>query len=628
MKRSFVQNLDVVYGAVLLGAVAWFVFDFPILRLWLAAAFGLYAVCLWRWPRIWLFALPALLPTFDLAPWSGRFFLNEFDAFVLLTAGILALRKRNSGQGVRGLRALNWILLLLATSYAVAIAIRLWPLPPLTLDSFADYYSPFNSLRVAKGFIWALLLYRPLTRELIEEPKSRTLLCSGFIAGLAGVSAAAILERWMFPGLLTLDTDYRVSATFSAMHTGDGPIDAWLATSIPMLAVLLLRPKHWLFGPLAGVLFLAAVYTLFATQSRAPVIALFVSAVLGFGALLAISKRHRWMVGTGIAAGAVLTLFVTTKLTIPQIYFLQRFETVTADAQGRFDHWRNSLQLRDDTIAAKIFGMGLGSFPLLHQLRSTSEPRSARYMFRSDGSHTFLTMWSGEPLYMGQSAPVIPHSRYELSMSVRTSEPNASVAVLWCELWLLTSQNCISKTFTLQPVIHRWTTLSAVLDSGGTGAPLRAFGINVARPTRFTFFVSNAAHSGVDFGPISVKDSQGREVVRNGDFHAGSDEWFWAEDDHLAWHVKNLAVSVLLEQGWLGILALGALLVYTCNELRRQVARKDPMAPILLACMTGFLVTAVTVSTFDEPRLALMFYLLCFMIICGGTTGRARSLPG
>ena len=225
VRRSFVQNLDILFGAVLLGAAAWFVADFPILRLWLATGFALYAVCLWRWPRLWLFALPALLPTFDLAPWSGRFFFNEFDAFVLLTAGILILRDRNSHQpeGVRP--ALNGILLLLAVSYAVGVAIRLWPFPPVTPDSFADYYSPFNGLRMAKGFVWALLLYRPLKRALVEEPKARVILCSGFVAGLAGVSAAAIVERWMFPGLLTLDTDYRISATFSGMHTGDGPID-------------------------------------------------------------------------------------------------------------------------------------------------------------------------------------------------------------------------------------------------------------------------------------------------------------------------------------------------------------------------------------------------------------------
>ena len=628
MKRQFLQNLDIVFGTVLLGTVAWFVFDFPILRLWLGVGFALYAACLWRWPRIWLFALPALLPTFDLAPWSGRFFLNEFDAFVLLTAGILALCNRNSGQGLRLPRALNWILLLLATSYAVGIGMRLWPLPPITLDSFADYYSPFNSLRVAKGFIWALLLYRPLTRALKKEPKARILLCSGFVAGLAGVSAAAILERWMFPGLLTLDTDYRVSATFSDMHTGDGPIDVWLATSIPMLAVLLLHPKRWRFLLLAIILFLTALYTLVAMQSRAPVIALLVAAVLGSGALLAITKRHRLMIGTIAVSGAALVLFALTELNLPQIYFLQRFETVAADARERMDHWRNSLQLRDNTTAAQIFGMGLGSFPLLHQLRTTSEPRSAHYMFRSDGSDQMLTMWSGEPLYMGQSAPVVPHSRYELSMKVRTSEPNASVAVLWCELWLLTSQNCISKNFTLEPATGRWLTLSATLDSGSTGEPLSAFGIKVARPTRFTFVVSNASHSGVDFGSISVKDTQGRELLQNGDFRAGADEWFWAEDDHLAWHVKNLGISVLLEQGWLGIFALGALLLYTCIELWRQVARKDPVAPILVACMTGFLVTAVTVSTFDEPRLALMFYLLCFMIICGGIPERIPTLPG
>ena len=384
---------------------------------------------------------------------------------------------------------------------------------------------------------------------------------------------------------------------------------------MPMLAVFLLCRKRGLLLPLAIVLFFAAVYTLFATQSRAPVIALLLAVVLGIGTLLVSAKRHRWAIGTTVGFGAFLTLLAITQLSPPQIFFLRRFESVAVDAKIRMDHWRNSLKLRDNTVATQIFGMGLGSYPLLHQLRSTSEPRSARYMFGSDGSGSYLTMWSGEPLYMGQSSPVSPHLRYTLSMRVRTSEPNASVAVVWCELWLLTSQNCISKHFALHPVTDRWTTVSDMLESGTTGGSVSVLGMKLPRPTRFTFFVSNAAHSGVDFGSISVKDSQGREVLQNGDFRAGGDEWFWAEDDHLAWHTKNLAVSVLLEQGWLGIVAMGGLLLYSCNELRRQVVQRDPISPILVASMTGFLVTAVTVSTFDEPRLALMFYLLCFMII-------------
>ena len=61
--------------------------------------------------------------------------------------------------------------------------------------------------------------------------------------------------------------------------------------------------------------------------------------------------------------------------------------------------------------------------------------------------------------------------------------------------------------------------------------------------------------------------------------------------------------------------ALAALLALTLAALARQIAAGDRLAAVLLASLTGFLVTGMTVSTFDQPRLVLMFYILCLTII-------------
>ena len=71
------RTLAIAFGGTLLVLVAWFVADFSIYRAWLAIGFLLYAAILWRWPVGWLYAVPALLPLFDLAPWSGRFFFGR-----------------------------------------------------------------------------------------------------------------------------------------------------------------------------------------------------------------------------------------------------------------------------------------------------------------------------------------------------------------------------------------------------------------------------------------------------------------------------------------------------------------------------------------------------------------------
>jgi hypothetical protein len=401
------------------------------------------------------------------------------------------------------------------------------------------------------------------------------------------------------------------------MHTGDGHIDVWLATTVPLVAALLLTRRRWLAVPAMMCVFAGALYTLLATQSRGPVFALAFALVVGIIALLAISAKR------GIAAALLLivvgamTTAAASAVSLTNIPFVQRFAGIGPDALVRVNHWQRSLALRDESITSEIFGMGLGSFPLLHQLRARAEPRSGRYMFTRSGSETFLRMWSGENLYMGQSVPLLPNGDYRISMRARSLEPDATVTFVACELWLLTSQNCTGTGFHLQPSPSRWTEYSGSFHTSDTGTPKKLAGMTFAPPTRLTFFVSQAAKAGVDVAYISLKDPRGRELIRNGSFADGADHWFWTEDNHLAWHVKNLAVAVLLEQGWLGIAALGALLGYVYMTLIRQLARRDPMSPIFAASMTGFAVTAITVSSFDAPRLTLMFYLICFVIVSG-----------
>ena len=62
----------------------WIAIDFPFHSLLLALLLLSYAGLLWFRP-LWLWAfLPAALPLLDLAPWSGRFFLDEFDFLVVV----------------------------------------------------------------------------------------------------------------------------------------------------------------------------------------------------------------------------------------------------------------------------------------------------------------------------------------------------------------------------------------------------------------------------------------------------------------------------------------------------------------------------------------------------------------
>ncbi|MFZ3287624.1 MAG: hypothetical protein WA191_12345, partial [Telluria sp.] len=71
-----------VFAAALAGA-AWL---YPFAGTPLAPLLlGYGALLCWR-PTLWLALLPALLPVLDLAPWTGWFFLEEIDLFLLMSA--------------------------------------------------------------------------------------------------------------------------------------------------------------------------------------------------------------------------------------------------------------------------------------------------------------------------------------------------------------------------------------------------------------------------------------------------------------------------------------------------------------------------------------------------------------
>ena len=134
---------------------AWGVGSFSLGRPWIALGLLLYGAGLWRWPGIWLVALPTALPVFDLAPWSGRFFFDEFDFLVLTTLAVgywrMAVEPPSLGLG----RAAKVLVACLAASVGCSLVIGLLPIEPAGPNAFSSYYSHYNALRVGKGFVWA-----------------------------------------------------------------------------------------------------------------------------------------------------------------------------------------------------------------------------------------------------------------------------------------------------------------------------------------------------------------------------------------------------------------------------------------------------------------------------------------
>jgi len=234
--------------ALLLAAAS--VYPAPKLPLALLLA-GYMGLLLWR-PQAWLVAVPALLPILDFAPWTGWFFLEELDLLLLATcaAGYWAIGRVPAPTKLPGLArfALGAFML----CYAIAAWRGITPLAPLDANSFANYTSPYNGLRVLKGVLWPVLLL-PLLRATAGEQGGnlQRLLVPGMILGLVACSLAVVWERMAFPGLFNFSSDYRPTAPFSAMHTGGAALDAYLAMSFPFVTLWLVNhpsPRRLVLG--------------------------------------------------------------------------------------------------------------------------------------------------------------------------------------------------------------------------------------------------------------------------------------------------------------------------------------------------------------------------------------------
>lgn len=282
-----------------------------------------YLILLWWRPALWLFCLPVLLPAVDLAPRTGWFFLAEMDLFLMVTAGFcywhLYRPVARSPRWPASFRAALWLL-------AGACAIGLWrglrADAPLDANAFNNYLSPYNALPVAKGWLWALVLLPPLRQAAGGRLEGlKNLFVPGMLAGLALVAGAAIAERLRFPGLLNFSSDYRISAPFSAMHTGGAALDGYLALTFPLLAM-------WLFGrrsparTTAALLLLPlALYAGLATFSRGLYLGYAVAVVtLAWAAICgamrrvggeAAGARGRWVAAMALSLAASLVVIAT-----------------------------------------------------------------------------------------------------------------------------------------------------------------------------------------------------------------------------------------------------------------------------------------------------------------------------
>lgn len=314
MSRS---PVSIAAGLAALGLLLWALTVYPFNPVLLGGGLAIYAALLWNKPYAWLGVVPALLPVFDLAPFTGWFFIDELDLLLLATAAIGYLRAPRSASA-RWPAFLLFAMALFTGCYVLGTVTGLEPLPDLDVNALTSYHSHWNAVRVFKGLAWALVLL-PLLRRTAgpELVHLRTWFLPGMLAGLGLACLGVMYERLLFPGLLNFSAEYRPTGTFSAMHTGGAALDAYLALAFPLVAVWVFGAGSRLRHALGLVLLLMACYAGFTTFSRDMFLAYGASSVV-MVTLLGLHRLRggdwRWPTVLGMAGLLVVVTLALVRL--------------------------------------------------------------------------------------------------------------------------------------------------------------------------------------------------------------------------------------------------------------------------------------------------------------------------
>jgi VanZ family protein len=603
----------------LAAAITW-----PAAPLGLALGLAAAAVATAWLPALALLIVPAAMPVLDLAPWSGRFFVDEFDLLCLVTLGLAwaGMRQRTAPATSR---SLSMVALAVFGGSLLIAALR--PLAAgLALDanSFSHLYSPFNGLRIAKGALWAwafVSVYRALVGQ-------RAALGRWFHAGIAlGLLLTVLVvvwERAAMVGLFDFTSSYRVTGPFSVMNKGGAYIECYLAVAMAIvLAEGIAQRGRPVFWALAGLLLLSS-YALLVTYSRNGYAAL-------AGAVLVLLLAAGRLSGRGRSAwpAAVVLVGVVAAAALPVLggsFAWERLAQWRQDFDTRRGHWRNALDLRDGSPVTAVLGVGLGRFPEQHAWHSLTEPRAAGFRLEPGNGNPFLRLGAGAAVYVEQIVDLPAGQGLQLTINIRANtaiEP--AVTVLLCRKWMLTSSDCEQIAVRGQNAAGLWQTQWMDLPA----LPAAAHPWEAWVPTKLSISTP-AKGPAIDIDNVSLRAGEGgAEFMRNGSFAAGMDRWFFTTDTDPPWHIHSLPVALLFDQGWLGLLAAAAMLLAAAVGGLRAIGAGRVEGAAALAGLAAFCVSGTLNTLIDEPRFLWLLLVLAWLCIFQGQTpSLGRAVPG
>lgn len=338
-----------------------------------------------------------------------------------------------------------------------------------------------------------------------------------------------------------------------------------------------------------------------------------------------------WRKRALLVAGLLLVMSIVAALG-GGAYLRDRVATWKEDGQTRLSHWREGLRLLHGP-EQWLLGKGAGRFVSSNLYEGPPEAQIGDYRLRTDETEAFLALTGGHHM-LGRG------EQFRLSQRIATPAPGPVTVTLVartvgethlvlqvCEKNLIYPDNCYGTEPRFMP---------ALADGAAAGTPpawqthqiqlgaVPVMGGDWWAPRFVTFSMALDTRGGrLDVARIAMQDSQGRQLLVNGDFNREMAHWFFSSDRyHLPWHMKNAALHVLFEQGLLGLALMGSAFVLALVRLSFGRGRDHPLAPAIVAALIGFAAVGAFDSLLDVPRVGLIFFTLLLLGL------GLRALPG
>nr|WP_315240273.1 hypothetical protein [uncultured Albidiferax sp.] len=305
-------------------------------------------------------------------------------------------------------------------------------------------------------------------------------------------------------------------------------------------------------------------------------------------------------------------------------YMSERFSTTSSDMDNRVTHWTQGWNMLTAPLDP-VLGKGMGRYPASYFLTGAATEHPGDYRLKSEGGNTYLVLGGGKQRYMGWGEILrvsqrirAPQGPISVALRVRTAN-ELGLHLEVCEKHLLYNGGCFVGASGVKSMPGVWQDLRIPLGgknlAGGDWYAPRMVAFSIATGTPRAL---------LDVDNIQLLGPDGRQLLDNGDFSEDMQRWFFSSDrNHMPWHMKNVFMNVLFDQGGVGLLLFSAMLLAALWRVSVGTAKDHPLAPGIAGGLVGFVVVGLFDSLVDVPRLAFMFYVVLLL----GLTVRQASAP-